>query len=134
MSIMLLVFGAGGFAVVTAFNERDATEIINRLERISRRAVLRSSALQETQVLEFTGSGIEYVGMPSLSFDLGDDGGILIQRAGSDRWEASKGYRWVFPPRGFCEPIAVRLNSGRTRAEMTFNPLTGAQATSTLDF
>jgi len=126
LAIIAILLGLGGFTIIAVLNERESKEVVQRLEQISRQAVLRASSLQEQQTVVFTGASVELVGVSNMKLDLGEDGGILIRRAGSDRWVSSKDFRWAFPPRGFCEPLAIRLTSGKTTAEVTFNPLTGA--------
>lgn len=53
---------------------------------------------------------------------------MLVRRWASDTWipiDEKSRQVWRFDPEGFCEPVGVRLEIGKSWMEMEFHPLTG---------
>jgi prepilin-type N-terminal cleavage/methylation domain-containing protein len=53
---------------------------------------------------------------------------MAVRRWASDSWipiDSKTRQVWRFDPEGFCEPVGVRLETGRSWMEMEFHPLTG---------
>lgn len=53
---------------------------------------------------------------------------LFVRRWASETWlpaDSKSRHVWRFDPDGFCEPIGVRLELGRSWIELEFNPLTG---------
>jgi prepilin-type N-terminal cleavage/methylation domain-containing protein len=53
---------------------------------------------------------------------------MLVRRWASDAWvpsDSKNRHVWRFDPEGFCEPIGVRLECGRSWVENEYHPLTG---------
>lgn len=53
---------------------------------------------------------------------------MSVRRWASDTWipiDEKSRQVWRFDPEGFCEPVGVRLETGRSWMEMEFHPLTG---------
>ncbi|MEK7949901.1 prepilin-type N-terminal cleavage/methylation domain-containing protein [Luteolibacter soli] len=62
------------------------------------------------------------------SYTVDPDIRIFIRRWASDTWlpvNAKNRHLWRFDPQGFCEPVGVRLEFGRSWIENEFHPLTG---------
>jgi hypothetical protein len=57
---------------------------------------------------------------------------ISILRWGQKEWIPAEGQVWMFGGNGLCDPIKVRIESGGSRLEMGFNPLTGSPTEQTL--
>lgn len=49
-----------------------------------------------------------------------------ILRWGEKNWQPAAGQTWMFGGNGLCDPIRVRIESGDSILEMSFNPLTGS--------
>jgi len=53
---------------------------------------------------------------------------MFVRRWASDVWlpvDSKNRHVWRFDPEGFCEPIGVRMEYGRSWVENEFHPLTG---------
>lgn len=53
----------------------------------------------------------------------------FVQRWNSEAWLPTKGktmHVWRFDPNGLCEPLSLRITIEQSWCEMTFNPLTAA--------
>ncbi len=53
---------------------------------------------------------------------------MLVRRWASETWvpiDSKSREVWRFDPEGFCEPVGVRLESGKSWMEVEFHPLTG---------
>jgi prepilin-type N-terminal cleavage/methylation domain-containing protein len=62
------------------------------------------------------------------SWTIHEDNRMFVRRWASDAWVPSDSKNrqvWRFDPEGFCEPIGVRLECGRSWVENEFHPLTG---------
>ena len=71
------------------------------------------------------GSGFSAV---HASYTIDPDIRMFVRRWASDAWlpiDSKNRQVWRFDPEGFCEPIGVRMEYGRSWVENEFHPLTG---------
>ena len=62
------------------------------------------------------------------SYTIDPDIRMFVRRWASDAWlpiDSKNRQVWRFDPEGFCEPIGVRMEYGRSWVENEFHPLTG---------
>lgn len=62
------------------------------------------------------------------SYTIDPDIKMFVRRWASDAWlpiDSKNRQVWRFDPEGFCEPIGVRMEYGRSWVENEFHPLTG---------
>jgi prepilin-type N-terminal cleavage/methylation domain-containing protein len=62
------------------------------------------------------------------SWTIDEDIQMSVRRWASDTWmpvNSKNRHVWRFDPEGFCEPIGVRLEYGRSWVENEYHPLTG---------
>jgi prepilin-type N-terminal cleavage/methylation domain-containing protein len=107
----------------------------DELIRLSKQAV-RAAAIQGRpfnilfEKEGFTLSGWEGKGSGSVPLKEGTT--LSILRWGQKEWIPAEGQVWMFGGNGLCDPIKVRIESGGSRLEMGFNPLTGSPTEQTL--
>jgi hypothetical protein len=57
--------------------------------------------------------------------DLDESLVVELKRFGDVKWHEVKGMeRWSFQPGGLCEPLSIRVRSGESYLEHTYNPVT----------
>jgi hypothetical protein len=62
------------------------------------------------------------------SWSVDADVKMFVRRWSSEDWlpvNSKERQVWRFDPEGFCEPVGVRFEYGRSWAEAVFHPLTG---------
>ena len=150
LEMTLVLFIMAIFISVAAFSFQGVTdEQILRtpaaeLQRMACEAVKRAGLYEKTETIAFekAGFGIRYRGEATMANGVAaqhwlhrvqtpPDMRLLIKRWGQTRWLPAAGQYWTVLPSGLCEPLAVRLEWGRSFTEMLFNPLTGGVAEAT---
>lgn len=62
------------------------------------------------------------------SWTVDEDVRMFVRRWASDAWlpvDMKNRHVWRFEPEGFCEPVGVKFEAGRSWLEAEFHPLTG---------
>jgi hypothetical protein len=61
---------------------------------------------------------------------------MFVRRWATDEWIPINGKSrqiWRFDPEGFCEPVGVRIEKGKSWKENEFHPLTGGIRDSSME-
>ena len=69
-------------------------------------------------------------------WELDEDMRIFVRRWATDTWipiTSETRQVWRFDPEGFCEPVGVRIERGKSWKESEFHPLTGGIRDSTME-
>lgn len=144
--VMAIFVGVAAFSFQGMSDEDVLRKPASELQRMAREAVNRAGIYeqQETILFEKNGFGMRYCGgADPLAANDGKqfwlrrvqtppDMKLLLRRWGKKEWQVAAGERWTVLPSGLCEPLAVRMEWGRSFVEMQFNPLTGGVAEKTM--
>jgi len=69
-------------------------------------------------------------------WELDEDMRLFVRRWATDAWipiNSETRQVWRFDPEGFCEPVGVRIERGKSWKESEFHPLTGGIRDSTME-
>jgi prepilin-type N-terminal cleavage/methylation domain-containing protein len=139
--IMAIFISVAAFSFQGLTDEQILRTPAAELQRMAREAVSRAGIYEqpETIVFDKTGFGIRYRADASSTaggntqywlrrVQTPPEMRLLMKRWGQNKWIPAAGERWMALPSGICEPLAVRLEWGRSFTEMQFHPLTGGVA------
>lgn len=139
MLVMALMLGIA----VYSFKGLDGEGAIRRpaaeLESMAKEAVRRASLYEAPQIIAFekTGFSMKYKQDTDLSSNAKEaakwqrrvtvppEMKIFLKRWGSKLWVPASGEKWIISAGGFCEPLQVRLELGKSFLDMDFDPLSG---------
>jgi type II secretion system protein H len=146
LTVVLFIMALFVTVAAVSFQGLDGEQVLrtpaDELQRMAREAVRRAGMYEQPEVIVFEkhGFGIRYRDDVNATPDNGganewvrrveipDDISFRMKRWGQKEWKPAAGQHWMVQPSGLCEPLAVRLERGRSFIELQFNPLTGGVA------
>lgn len=137
MIVVLAIMGLLTTFFAVSFFDSSEDDGLRKVAAELRTAAQKASRLSETYggdfylFLDRSGFGlgesmrVEDSGETALDYSLPKDIRMKLRRYGDEAWIDPKNFAWGFPANGICEPLAIRLERGRSYVEMSFNGLTG---------
>lgn len=162
LAVASVMMGGGLAYMVFSSDERVLRDASAEIELLAKRARSMAMLRQTSFALEFRESGvrllplalagrevrrgrggmsgvpvpIEEAGDGASQYDLPAGMSVAVRRWDSDQWlpVARRAVQvWRFDPDGLCEPLGVRLSTGESWSEDSYNPLTASIRESLLE-
>ena len=162
LAIASVMIGGGLAYMVFSSDERVLRDASGEIELLAKRARSMAILRQSSFALEFRESSvrllplalagrtenrgrggasrepvsIDKAGEGASQYDLPTGMSVAVRRWDSNEWlpaRKSTFHVWRFDPDGLCEPLGVRLVTGASWSEDTYNPLTAAIRESQLE-
>lgn len=153
--LIAVVTGGAITVMISSSDERALKNSSGEIEALAKRARTIAALQQRPYALEFFENRVSLMPLAEAIIDPaerekaaalleaagGENGTIhaswsadgdmkmLVRRWASDTWnpiDSKNRQVWRFDPEGFCEPVGVRLETGKSWMEVEFHPLTAS--------